>query len=76
MNYEIKKYFKGGSNIYYACKNKKMKRNCWQYQVQEWGEQTVGGRCGGYTIKVKRVPSIPENLPKNRYLMFAKDYIN
>ena len=75
MNYEIKKYFKGGSTTYYASKNKNMKRNCWNYQLQEWGEQTLGGRCYGYNIKVKPVSSIPKNIQKYRYLKFNKEYL-
>jgi len=72
--YEIIKYFRGGSTTYYASMSirKRMKRNCWKFQLEEWGENTAGGFNYGYSINAIKVKSIPK---KARRLQFNDNYL-
>jgi hypothetical protein len=60
--FNIKKFFRGGVNMYYAImpKNKKMGWGNWQQQLSDWGERTDGGKCYGYTMRVTTVYRIPK----------------
>jgi hypothetical protein len=60
--YKIVKSFQGGYNVYFSKMSplKKLKKDCWQYQLEEWGEHTNGGHAYGYNITAKRIRKIPE----------------
>jgi len=76
--YKITKYFKGGFNICYAgmSDRKQMKRNCWEYQLEEFGEATDGGHNYGYRITAVRVKSIPRGKGrKYKRLGFNEEYL-
>jgi len=75
--FKIVKFFKGGSTIYYAKMSvrNKIKRNCWQHQLEEWGEGTDGGHAYGYRIEANKITSVPRDLDTNRILEFNPDYL-
>ena len=75
--YKIQKFFRGGSSIYYASmpQRNQMKRGCWKYQLEEWGEGTNGGFNYGYQVKVNQVKSIPRKINKFRKLSFNPYYL-
>lgn len=60
--YRIKKSFQGGCVIYFAKMSplKKLKKGCWESQLQEWGEGTNGGHAYGYHITATKSKRIPE----------------
>jgi hypothetical protein len=41
-----------------------MRRGCWQYQLQDWGENTPGGHNYGYTINIWPIKGLPKRKPK------------
>lgn len=72
--YKITKSFQGGMNIYYAtiAKDMKIRESAWDYQLDEFGEATIGGHGYGYRIVVNKVRKIPENAKK---LKFNPEYL-
>jgi len=72
--YKVVKNFQGGSSTYYALmsKVKKMKKGCWDSQLEEWGDNTAGGHNYGYRIKSDYVRSMPGGV---NVLEFNKRYL-
>lgn len=72
--YKVAKHFQGGGTTYYALmsKVKKMKKGCWEYQLEEWGDNTAGGHGYGYRIKANYVRSMPVG---SKVLEFNKWYL-
>lgn len=76
--YRIEKYFRGGSTTYYAKMRltQKMRRNCWQSQLEEWGENTASGHCYGYRIYLKaRLKKCPGKTKNHHWLKFNSCYL-
>lgn len=75
--FKITKFFRGGSTTYYASipSSKKMRYKTWEYQLENWGENTDGGFNYGWTIKVKRIKKIPTNIQPYRILHFIESYL-
>ena len=75
--FAITKFFRGGSTTYYAkmSATKRMKRDTWRSQLEEWGENTSGGENYGYRIDVKQIKQIPRGTDFYRRLSFNKHYI-
>ena len=74
MIYKIDKHFQGGCGLYYAKHSlkKRVRKGCWDYQLEEWGERTSGGHGYGYRIYSRRVKNIPKGA---RLLKFNKYYL-
>ena len=74
--FKITKHFKGGFNIHYASmpQRKQMKRKCWQYQLEEWGEAIDGGHNYGYRIAATRSKGIPKDRGKRAQRLEFNEY--
>ena len=82
--YKITKHFKGGCSLFWASlpKSQRVKKGCWDYQMDEWGENTNGGHNYGYRIYVKPTKTRPRKVrmfkklvPVKMKLEFNKNYI-
>ncbi len=67
--FKVTKCFQGGRTVYYASmpSKKKMRYKTWQYQLEEWGDNTDGGHNYGYTIKITRSKNIPSTWLKKQH---------
>ena len=74
MNFKITKNFQGGQGIYYAIlpKNKQVRKGCWEYVLNDWGEGTDGGHGYGYRITAKRTSKVPK---ESNILGFNANYL-
>ena len=72
--FKVVKHFRGGRTIYHALmpKTKKMRKKMWEYQLQDWGDNTPGGHEAGWDIQTSRVKRIPGGSDR---LAFNEDYI-
>jgi len=78
--YKIKKNFQGGMNFYYASmpKGYKIKKGCWDYQLEEWGKLTSGGHNYGYNITATKIKQPPKKYKIYKFfniLKFNMDYL-
>lgn len=74
--FKITKYFQGGEGIYYAEMSDKkiMRKGCWEYQLEEWGEGTSGGHNYGYRMYSSRCKR-PKKIGRWHRLRFNKYYL-
>jgi hypothetical protein len=74
MIIKITKYFQGGHNTFYARMpaNKKIRCNCWDSQLHEWGDKTVDGCIHGYRLYVNKAGRIPRDA---QWLKFNNKYL-
>jgi hypothetical protein len=74
--FKITKHFQGGQSTYYAemSDKKTMRKGCWQYQLEQWGECTNGGHNYGYRIDSNRCKR-PKRISKRLKLRFNKYYL-
>ena len=74
--YKVIKNFQGGQGIYYAeiSTKKVIRKGCWDYQLEEWGENTAGGHGYGYRMDAKKCKR-PKVISKRSRLHFNKYYL-
>lgn len=67
--FEIKKSFQGGFGIYYAKlpEKWKVKKDCWDKQLEAWGDCSNGGWNYGWRIKARRIKKAPKFTRRNTF---------